>query len=381
MISDYRKFSQELNTVGHCYILEGTEHFLKLEAVSLLKEKSGGEGKVFFREYWASQINSAEEAPELLNLLWNDVYSEPLFEDRNLIILWDANHNFLLKLYERWATFMDSPIACSTLVIILETSPKKEAKSDNSNETSDDKDIKLEELSTTGKKKKEKKLSPQTLLANLLKRDDIIRVQCQPLKSYEAVRWVPERVKKYGKKITLQAADLLVERTGAALQNLDQQLQQLVSFIKNRPTIEEKDVEALIQGTRKMDVFGFLNAIFDANKPEAIKIYRLMFQRGIVDMGGKVQHDEQNVARQLIGLFRFHLERLWIAAVSKQFGNMNSYARKILEKQASHFSPQNLCKLWQKLFDVDIATKEPGVSNKYEQAISEFIFLVWKLRS
>lgn len=406
MIIAYKDFAKTLNQVGHCYVLEGDEHLLKLEAVALLKKKLG-DNRVFFREYWASeqsnntmtntpvtdnnsnatsQMQEKKKANHMLDALWSDVYSQPLFEDRNLIILWEANNKLLQALVKQWTEYLDHPASVTTLVIESskggKTKDKKADASGKDNESEDTDEENKARSSTKGQAKKgsSKQPSLQTLLTNLLKRDDVIRVNCEGMKPYETKKWVVERAKQYQKKISMEAADLLVEMTGTGLQSLDQQLQQLADFIKDRANIEVNDIETLIKATRKMDVFAFLNSIFDSNQSEAITMLHFMFQRGMQDMKGKLMHKESDVARQLIGLLKFQLEKLWIAVVTKKFGNMHPYMRQLLEKQAAHFTPTILASLWQKLFDVDLATKTTATDGKCRQAIEEFMFLVWELR-
>jgi len=82
-----------------------------------------------------------------------------------------------------------------------------------------------------------------------------------------------EALAKAGKKITADARQRTMRWTGFDLRTLSGNLEKLVSFVGERQTIEDDDVTAVLQRTRKDPIFEFTNAVADRDLTGAL--YRM----------------------------------------------------------------------------------------------------------
>ena len=76
---------------------------------------------------------------------------------------------------------------------------------------------------------------------------------------------------RYGKSLSADAAEVLVERVGATLGLLDKELDKLSSSVTT-PDIGPADVDRLVARSRVGDVFRILDAAADGRAPEAFRL-------------------------------------------------------------------------------------------------------------
>jgi DNA polymerase-3 subunit delta len=91
------------------------------------------------------------------------------------------------------------------------------------------------------------------------------------------VRWAKAR---YGKKLSGDAAEVLVERVGPTMGLLDQELTKLATAIGASPEITAADVDRLVGRSREADVFRILDAIGEGNPAEALTVLGQLFDEG-----------------------------------------------------------------------------------------------------
>ena len=82
-----------------------------------------------------------------------------------------------------------------------------------------------------------------------------------------------EALDKAGKTITGDARQRAMRWTGFDLRTLAANLEKLISFVGDRQTIEDEDVTAVLQRTRKDPIFEFTNAVADRDLTGAL--YRM----------------------------------------------------------------------------------------------------------
>ena len=88
----------------------------------------------------------------------------------------------------------------------------------------------------------------------------------------------------HGKKLTSEAAQLLVEKVGQPMGLLTQELAKLSNSLGNKPTIAAEDVSVLVGRSRAANVFQILDAIGEGKTAEALSILEELFADGEQEM-------------------------------------------------------------------------------------------------
>jgi DNA polymerase-3 subunit delta len=84
----------------------------------------------------------------------------------------------------------------------------------------------------------------------------------------------------YGKKLSSTAWIALGKKTGFELRRSLTELEKLVSFVGERGTVEEKDVEAVVGKTREDSIFDLTTALSEKNQLAALAALRALLDQG-----------------------------------------------------------------------------------------------------
>lgn len=87
---------------------------------------------------------------------------------------------------------------------------------------------------------------------------------------------VKEEVTRRGKTITERAANALVEMTGGSLSRALDEVDKLILFLGDAPSISETDVRSIVVPSREWKVFTMVNAIIGGRVPEALTQLRIL---------------------------------------------------------------------------------------------------------
>lgn len=126
-------------------------------------------------------------------------------------------------------------------------------------------------------------------------------VEFTVLKDAEAAEWIRDRASQHKKKMSAEAARLMVAQLGISLGLLASELEKLSIYVGERDEITAKDVEALTGASRERSVFELTKAIGTANREVAASILLRILRTG---------KDQRQFT--LIMLYR-HFEQLIIA--------------------------------------------------------------------
>lgn len=99
-----------------------------------------------------------------------------------------------------------------------------------------------------------------------------LRVEFWPLFPREALLWLQGELKNSGKKITPEAAQLLIAKVGKNLEALEGEITKLILFSEQRSVITVQDVEAVVSDLQFSSVFELVSKIFNKELPAAFKI-------------------------------------------------------------------------------------------------------------
>jgi len=185
----------------------------------------------------------------------------------------------------------------------------------------------------------------------------------EPLEGTELTHWITNYAQMQGKKITYNAAALLVEKIGNDLHALLNAVNQLSLYIKDEKEINDKDVDAIIKKTRQDTRFVFLNALMKKQTSRART------------MAHELSRDGKN-ATDIIGLINWQLKRIENVKILAERGyssegiakqlKMSPYALNMVRKQAGNFTRHQLDRDFQLLFESDTSIKQglksPGLT-------------------
>ena len=171
--------------------------------------------------------------------------------------------------------------------------------------------------------------------------------------------WVKREFQKYSAKIEPQALDLLVDYVGNDLWQMENEIKKLVSY-KKEQTIKEEDIKLLVKPKIETDIFKTIDAIAAKNKRKALSLIKEHLEEG-------------NSPAYLLAMINFQFRNLLMVKsylAEREFypsyANRRILARKlgmhpfVVEKtlfQARKFQLEELKKIYQKIFQVDLGIK------------------------
>jgi DNA polymerase-3 subunit delta len=110
---------------------------------------------------------------------------------------------------------------------------------------------------------------------------DAAKVSCKAPPAHKLPDWAAGWASTHhGKKLTADAAGLLVELVGPQMGVLDQELAKLAVAVGSRPTITPEDVDALVGRSRAANVFRILDSIGEGKPADALKTLAELFEEG-----------------------------------------------------------------------------------------------------
>lgn len=105
-------------------------------------------------------------------------------------------------------------------------------------------------------------------------------VDCQPLKEREVRSFVSSVLQKKGYQLNSDALDLLLERTGAELTSIMNELPKLLLAAQESKIISWSDVDGLVARSFEQNVFDLVDLVLKRNVKDALSMYRdLLLQK------------------------------------------------------------------------------------------------------
>jgi DNA polymerase-3 subunit delta len=175
-------------------------------------------------------------------------------------------------------------------------------------------------------------------------------VESTPMKEDVIPGWIVKRLKRYEKKISLEAAETILALVGTSLREIQNEIEKLLMFVGDKQTIELDDVRSVVGVSRQYNVFELQNAIAHKDLKRALDIMEHMLEAG--------QYPVATVA-YLTGFFR----KVWLLReiMSKR---MNDYqlARELrvssrfigeYKTAVAKYSAENIEKCFKALLEAD----------------------------
>jgi len=174
--------------------------------------------------------------------------------------------------------------------------------------------------------------------------------------------WAKKEFESYQANINSAALDQLINYIGNDLWHLSNEIKKLVNF-KNKQKIEAKDVELLVRPKIESDIFATIDSIAAKNKKEALSLIHKHLEKGDSPLYLLAMINFQ--FRNLLMMKSCELGREFYAndmrMLTKKFG-MHPYVIRKTTQQAKRFSFEELKKIYQKIFQVDLAIKTGKVN-------------------
>lgn len=175
------------------------------------------------------------------------------------------------------------------------------------------------------------------------------------LKGQKLKDWLKKEFKKYDKNITEEALEGLIDFVGNDLWQLSNEIKKIASYnLKNKEIISFEDIKLLVRPKIETDIFETIDAIASKNKKRAIELMHKHLRIGDSPM-------------YLLSMINYQLRNLIIIkelapfykspwAISKMTGLHPYVVRKTLNL-IDNFTIDQLKKIYQKIFQVDLAIK------------------------
>ena len=87
------------------------------------------------------------------------------------------------------------------------------------------------------------------------------------------MQWALGRMKRENKKITQNAMQLFLEKTGNDMENIDRELEKLFCYTLGKDAITAEDVENICTGQTTGKIFEMVNHIAEGRKKQALELY------------------------------------------------------------------------------------------------------------
>lgn len=98
-------------------------------------------------------------------------------------------------------------------------------------------------------------------------------IKLNKLDNRKRAEWIKKKVQEFKKETTYEAAQLLQEFAGEELERLSSEIEKLVLFVGEKPSISREDVlNARPAGSQEMSIFNLTDAIGNRDKKQALRI-------------------------------------------------------------------------------------------------------------
>ena len=187
-----------------------------------------------------------------------------------------------------------------------------------------------------------------------VKREGFVYTRTFPLpKGASMVRWIQDRVERFGGQISLQAAEHLAILVDENPRLADQEIQKLLTYVNYQRPVDEQDVETLTADANQGDIFVMVDSLAVGDGRKALGMLRrlLEYQEALSIFGMIVRQF------RLLILTRELLEKgLERKLISKELSVAPFLADKLI-LQASRFTMSALEAIYHRLLEVDESMK------------------------
>ncbi|OGZ18399.1 MAG: DNA polymerase III subunit delta [Candidatus Nealsonbacteria bacterium RBG_13_38_11] len=198
----------------------------------------------------------------------------------------------------------------------------------------------------------EDKILERDKLLKLLKKQAKVQ-EFPPLEGIKLRNWIKQEFSKLKTEISLEVVDKIIDFVGNDLWQISNEVKKLASF-KNGKSIKVEDVELLVKPKVESDIFKTIDMIAAKNRKQALLLIHKHLEKGDnpVYLLSMINFQFRNllIVKELIEKQRPYY------AIAKMTKLHPFVVRKSYE-QAVRFSFAELKKIYQQLFEADLAIK------------------------
>lgn len=172
----------------------------------------------------------------------------------------------------------------------------------------------------------------------------------KPLNELELKDWIIKEFQRYKIKIDEKIVERLINYIGRDLWQMSNEIKKLVNYKKNNNEISEKDIDLLIKPKIENDIFKTIEALANKEKNKTINLIQ--------------KHLEKNdSASYLLSMINFQFRNILIMKLHETNTNymqkieMHPYVARKALYQSQKFTLEELKKIYQKIFKIDLAIK------------------------
>lgn len=165
--------------------------------------------------------------------------------------------------------------------------------------------------------------------------------------------WIKKEFDRYETKIDSEVLEKLIEYIGNDLWQMSNEIKKLASFKKNK-AVQSEDIELLVRSKIETDIFKTIDAIAEKNKKQALKLLHKHLEKGDSPL-------------YLLSMINYQFRNLLIVkdliekhkpynVILKKSG-LHPFVVKKSYYQSQKFTFQELKKIYQKIFKVDLDIK------------------------
>ena len=325
--------SMDAGDIAPVYLFSGPEEFIKLEALSRLREKLLPPG--------LEALNDAVMEGVTAQQITDAAETMPMMCDRRIVTVRDwapllsgksKNEEQEVARMQRW---LENPAPGCVLVFYMRQS-------------------------ADGKKK---------LTSALRKR--AVAVDFEFLSDAELSRWCAKKLKARGKRINARALNALTFMAGRELTRLNGELDKLCAYLGDRDEITEDDVRAIVSASLEYNVFELMNHLLAGDMLKAQQTVNSLLQDGQTPIGILAMLTRQ--IRQMTHM-KCALDAGEPAQAVQERLKMHPYAARQTARQCAKLSQAWLRSLYETCADYDFAVKSGRMRD--QDALNALLFRI-----
>ena len=175
----------------------------------------------------------------------------------------------------------------------------------------------------------------------------------EPLEGEQLRRWVKKEFENYGVKIEPKTLEIFLDFVGNNLWRASNEIKKLVSY-KNRQKIEVEDIKLLVKPKIETDIFKTIDALASKNKKQALELIHKHLEKGDSPLYLLTMINFQ--FRNLLVIKEMIEKNRPYSHILKQ-SKLHPFVVKKSYSQAKKFTFEELKKIYQKIFQVDLSIK------------------------
>lgn len=181
-------------------------------------------------------------------------------------------------------------------------------------------------------------------------------------KEQESIFFIKDKCKKFCKNIAKDAIDILLEKSGNDFLNLENELNKLFLYVKDKNYIDAKDIENVVVDSKTREIFELTTFVGLKKLNDSLIILNNIFK----------QEEDASVILVSIAI---HFRRIWITKSLVAKGKRRFDIAKALKvkegsvyyilKQINNFSYDDLAGNFEKLLKADLKIKTSNIPSKF----------------